>query len=190
MSGYRRAGGLVTEPNGALGRDRSLAALPAGTVAGIRTSDLRRYAFPLGVVALFLTFVLPGNLLISLGVYSDAPGGNPLTKFHPTTYVAVVAALFALYGRRHVGGMTGVFRESPALAWSFVLILVSMVYSGLSIGIGGIAVYVETYLAAALLLIALETGTERQLRFLGYAILAFALLSIVISVIEGRVHTH
>ena len=86
--------------------------------------------------------------------------------------------------------MIGLFRESPALAWSIVLILVSMVYSALNFGVGGTAIYIETYLGAALLLVALETGTERQLRTLGYVILAFALVNVAISVIEARAETH
>jgi hypothetical protein len=151
MSGYRLMGGRASEAFGAPGRDRTLVAPPPTTVIGFRASDLRRYAFPLGFAAVVLMFALPTNLLTNLGLYSDATGGNPLTKFHPATYLAALAAWFALYGRRHGGGMTGLFRESPALAWSIVLILTSMVYSGLSFGIGGTALYVESYLAAALL---------------------------------------
>jgi hypothetical protein len=190
MSGHRRTGSLAVDALDARSRHRNLVA-PASTAAGrIAPSDLGRYAFPLGFAAVALMFALPGNLLVNLGVYSETPGGNPLTKFHPTTYMAVLAALFALYGGRKAGGMIGLFRERPALAWSFVLILTSMVFSGLNFGIGGTALYVETYLGAALVLIALETGTERQLRILGHFILTFALVNIVISVMESRVETH
>jgi hypothetical protein len=189
MSGLRRTGGLAADSFGARVRDRNLVAPPTN-VTGIRSSDLSRYAFPLAFVAVVLVFVLPGSLLAYLGVYSDAPGGNPLTKFHPATYVALLAAWFALYGARHGGGVTGLFRERPALAWSIVLILISMVYSGLSTAVGQPALYIETYLAPALLLIALERGTERQLRILGYAILAFALMNVAFSVVEGQTQTH
>jgi hypothetical protein len=189
MSGFRRTGGLAADSFGGRVRDRNLVA-PPNSAAGLRSSDLSRYAFPLGSVAVVLIFALPGSLLTYLGVYSDAPGGNPLTKFHPATYVAVLAAWFALYGARHGGGVTGLFRERPALAWAVVLILISMVYSGLSTAVGKPALYIETYLAPALLLIALETGTERQLRILGYAILAFALMNVAFSVLEGQTQTH
>jgi hypothetical protein len=190
MSGFRRTGGLAVDSFGARVRDRNLIAPPPTSAAGLRSADLSRYAFPLGFVAVVLVFALPGSLLTYLGVYSDAPGGNPLTKFHPATYMAILAAWFALYGARRGGGVSGLFRERPALAWAIVLILTSMVYSGLSTAVGKPALYIETYLAPALLLIAIETGTERQLRMLGYAILAFALFNVVFSVIEGQTQTH
>jgi hypothetical protein len=126
---------------------------------------------------------------VNLGLYSETPGGNPLTKFHPATYTAVLAAWLALYGGRHSGGMSGLFRDRPALASSVVLILVTIFYSAVNFGVSGTAFYVETYLGAALLLIALETGTERQLRILGYTILVFALVNVAISLMEGKAET-
>ena len=190
MSASRRTGGLAIDPFGPRSRERNLIPPPSTAPIGAKSSDLGRYAFPLGFAVVILTFVLPSNMLVHLGLYSELPGGNPLTKFHPATYMAVLAALFALYGRRHGGGMVGLFRERPVLAWSVILILGATIYSVISFGIGGIALYVETYLSAALLLIALETGTERQLRRLGYFILTAALVNIVISLIETRLATH
>jgi hypothetical protein len=190
MSDYRRAGGLAGEPLSGATRERSLAAPPPSSVFDVGPSNPGNLAFTVGFIAVILTFALPSNLLVNLGLYSETPGGNPLTKFHPATYTAVIAAWLALYGGRHHGGLTGLFRDRPALAWSVVLILVSIVYSALIVGVSGTAFYVETYLGAALLLIALETGTDRQLRALGYTILAFALVNVVISLMEGKVEIH
>jgi hypothetical protein len=149
-----------------------------------------RYAFRLGFAAIVLIFLLPGNLMQYLGLYSDTPGGNPLTKFHPATYLMTLAVWFALYGRRHGGGVSRAFRERPALAWSIVLIGFCMFYSAVNIGISGLAVYVETFLVAALGAIALETGTERQRRILGYTILTFCLVNVGIALLEGRFENH
>jgi hypothetical protein len=190
MSDYSRAVGLAATPLDARSRERTLIPPSPTTAFGFRPSNPGSHAFAVGFVAVMLLFALPSNLLVNIGVYSDAPGGNPLTKFHPATYTAVLAAWLALYGTRHSGGIPGLFRDRPALAWSVVLILVSIAYSALMVGVSGAAFYVETYLAAALLLIALETGTERQLRILGYTILAFALLNVTISLMEGKAETH
>jgi hypothetical protein len=191
MSDDRHADGLAAGPLGGPARERTLVAPPPASVFGVvRASNPRNLAFTVGFIAVILTFALPSNLLVNLGLYSETPGGNPLTKFHPATYTAILAAWLALYGGRHSGGMTGLFRDRPALAWSIVLILVSIVCSAINFGVSGTAFYVETYLAAALLLIALETGTERQLRILGYTILVFALVNVAISLIEGRAETH
>jgi hypothetical protein len=182
--------GLAIQPVGAREGNTRLTALPVTTIRGVWSSDPRRYAFPLGFAAMLLTFGLPSNLLHYLGLYSGSPAGNPLTKFLPGTYVIVVAACVALYGRRHYGGLTGLFRERPVLAWSIFLFVASATYSALRFGISGAAVYVETYLAAAFLSIALQVGAEHQRRILGYAILTFCLVDVGLSVMEGIAHVH
>jgi hypothetical protein len=171
-------------------RERTLAAFPGSNAIGLKRAELKRYGFTLGFVAVVLTFVLPSSLLVYFGLYSDAPGGSVLTKFHPATYVAVLAAFFALYGSKRSGGITGLFRDRPALAWSVALTMTCAVYSVLSVGISGFALFVETYLSAAFATIALETGAERQRRVLGYTILAFAVVNVTISLMEGMTETH
>ena len=170
-------------------RERTLSPYPAADVIGLKHINSRRAAFALGFVAIILTFALPGSLLNAIGLYSYQPGGDPLTKFHPATYVAVLAALVALYGRRQGGGLAGLFRESPALAWSVVLIFFCMAYSTVSLGIGGVAVYVDTFLSAALVTIALDAGTQRQRQILGYTIVAFCVINVGLSVYEDHTQT-
>jgi hypothetical protein len=171
-------------------RERTLSPYPAADVVGQKHINSRRAAFPLGFAAIILTFALPGSLLSAIGLYSYQPGGNPLTKFHPATYAAVLAYLVALYGRRQGGGgLAGLLRESPALAWSMGLIVFCMVYSTVSLGIGGMAVYVDTFLAAALATVALDAGTQRQRQILGYTIVAFCVINVVLSIYEDHAQT-
>ncbi len=171
-------------------RERILAPVPIGQTIGIRRADSAHIAFVLGFITIVLVFLLPASLLVYLKVYSDAPGDSVLTKFHPATYTAVLGAWFALYGNRRSGGVVGLFRERPALAWSIVLILATTVYSVLNFGLSGIALYVETYLAAALTAVALEMGKPRQLRALGYTMVVFCLINVAISLMEGATQTH
>ena len=171
-------------------KEGALAAFRGSSVIGLKRSDPIRHAFPLGFAAIVMTFALPGSLLVYLGLYSDSPADGVLTKFHPVTYVAVLGACFALYGSKRSGGMTGLFRERPALAWSLTLILFCAVYSAFSVGLSGVAVYVETYLAAALATIALEVGTKRQLKVLGYTVLTFCVVNVAMSLLEGATQTH
>jgi polysaccharide biosynthesis protein VpsF len=180
--------GLAIDPGWA--RARSLSALPASALVSVRQSDPRRYAFPLGFAAMLLVFVMPASLLSHLGIEYKSPGGNLLIKIHPATYVAALGAWFALYGRSDGGGVIGLFRERTALAWSAVLFVFCAAYSLVSVGISGGAIYVETYLAAVLMAIALEAGTDHQRRVLGYTILSFALVNIALSVMEGMALTH
>ncbi|HTI84960.1 MAG TPA: VpsF family polysaccharide biosynthesis protein [Acetobacteraceae bacterium] len=171
-------------------RERVLAPVPPGQTIGIRRTDSAHIAFVLGFITVVLIFLLPASLLITLKLYSDAPGDSVLTKFHPATYTAVLGAWFALYGKRRSGGVVGLFRERPGLAWSIALILATTVYSVLNFGLSGIALYVETYLAAALTAVALEMGTPRQLRSLAYTMIVFCLINVVISLMEGATQTH
>ncbi len=165
-------------------RERALAPFPAATNVGFRRFNPQRAAFVLGFLTIVLIFALPASLLNALQLYSEQPGGSPFSKFHPATYAAVLAALLALYSRRRGGGLAGLFRESPALAWSIVLILFCMIYSAVSLGISGVAVYVDTFLAAALVTIALEAGTQRQRQVLGYTIVTFCVINVLISIVE------
>ena len=69
------------------------------------------------------------------------------------------------------------------------LIALCMVYSTLSLGIGGVAVYVDTFLSAALVTIALDAGTQRQRQVLGYTIVAFCVINVVLSIYEDHTQT-
>ena len=162
---------------------------PAADVIGLKHINSRRAAFAFGFVAVILVFALPGSLLNAIGLYSYQSGGNPLSKFHPATYAAVLGSLFALYGRRQGGGLAGLFRDSPALAWSVVLIVFCMVYSAVSLGISGVAVYVDTFLAAGLAAIALDAGTHRQRQILGYTIMTFCVINVFLSIYEEMTQT-
>lgn len=170
-------------------RERSLSPYPAADVIGLKHINSRRAAFAFGFVAVILVFALPGSLLNAIGLYSYQSGGNPLSKFHPATYAAVLGSLFALYGRRQGGGLAGLFRDSPALAWSVVLIVFCMVYSAVSLGISGVAVYVDTFLAAGLAAIALDAGTHRQRQILGYTIMTFCVINVFLSIYEEMTQT-
>jgi hypothetical protein len=187
---------MMSQTSSALGslaantRERILAPVPHDQTIGLRRSDPARRAFVFGFITVILIFLLPASLLVSLKLYSDAPGDSVLIKFHPATYTAILGAWFALYGKRRGGGVAALFRERPTLAWSIVLILASAVYSVLSVGLSGIALFIETYLAAALTAIALEMGTPRQLRALGYTLMIFCLINVAISLMEGATQTH
>jgi hypothetical protein len=155
-----------------------------GEVAPRPNADPTSWAYRCALLGVVLTFLLPSGMLVAFGVYSEDPGGNPLTKFHPATYVFIVAAWLALYDRRGTG-MTELFRSRPLLALSIVLIVACTVYSILVWGASGAALYIETFLSAALAAVALESGTDKQLRQLAQLILAFCLIAVCMSVLEG-----
>jgi hypothetical protein len=169
-------------------------------LAPVRLSDarqrggnqrIRRVAFGLGLLAVIVEFAISGNTLENMGIDYDSPGGNPLIKLHPGTYLILLASFMLLMLARPAGsGVIRFFKATPALASFVVLILFCAFYSIANDGISGAAIYVESFLAAGLLALVLEGGTDRQKRALAWWIIAFVVVSIVISIGEGATQTH
>lgn len=152
--------------------------------------SVSRWAFPLGFAAVLAHFFISGNLLYMLGVDYASANGNPLVKLHPGTFIAVAGAALVLLGGGRADGLRRMYRDTPALATFMTLIPICAVYSVISVGFSGVAVYMESYFAPGLIVLALSVGTPRQLRILGYAVLAIALVNVVISVGESLTQTH
>jgi hypothetical protein len=170
------------------------------TLAPVRLTDarqsggnqrMRRAAFTMGLIAVIVEYAISGNTLEDLGIDYASTGGNPLVKLHPGTYLILIGAFMALMLMRPAGsGLVRFFRATPALASFVMLILFCAFYSIANVGFNGAAVYVESYLAAGLLAVALEAGTDRQKRTLGWWIIGFTVLSIIISIGESLTQTH
>src|SRR3954453_15949597 len=136
------------------------------------SARIRRAAFTIALFAVILEFLLSGNTLELMGIKYASVGGNPLVKLHPATYLAGIACFMVLFMARPAGsGLVRFFRTTPALATYTVLILFCAFYSILNVGFSGAAVYVESYLASALLAVALEAATDRQQRGLAWWII-------------------
>jgi hypothetical protein len=151
----------------------------------------RRAAFVIGLFAVIVAYGISGNTLENWGIDYGGAGGNLLIKLHPATYLVSLAAFIALMLARPAGsGLIRLFRGTPSLAMYIVLILFCAFYSIANVGFSGAAVYVESFLSAALLAIALEGGTDRQKRTLAWWIVGFTIISIIISIGESATQTH
>jgi hypothetical protein len=170
------------------------------TLAPIQLTDARqsggnqrikRAAFGLGLLAVIVEFAISGNSLENLGIDYSSPGGNPLIKLHPGTYLILLGSFLVLMLARPAGsGLIRFFRSTPALASFVVLILFCAFYSIVNDGISGAAIYIESFLSAGLLTLVLEGGTDRQKRALAWWIIGFVVVSIIISIGESATQTH
>ncbi|HEY0181711.1 MAG TPA: VpsF family polysaccharide biosynthesis protein [Rhodopila sp.] len=164
---------------------------PADPQKSVSNQRMRHAAFTVGLLAVIIEFAISGNTLENLGIDYASQGGNLLIKLHPGTYLAALGAFMALVLVRPGGsGLIRFFRETPALALFIVLILFCALYSIANVGFSGAAIYIESYLSAGLLAIALEAGSDRQKRALGWWIIGFCVLSIIISIGESATQTH
>jgi hypothetical protein len=144
-------------------------------------------SFKLGFLAVLLWCALPVNVLYLLGWAYDETGGNPLVKLHPATYVVIVGAGLAILQRTSLRQSRSV---PPGVIAFITIVFLCALYSMVSVGIAASSIYVESYLAAGFLAIALETGSDRGKRLLGYVLLTIIVLNVFISVGEGLTYTH
>jgi hypothetical protein len=174
---------------------RALRILAPARLTDIRSASgnmrIRKAAFSIALFGVILEFALSGNTLENLGIDYASPGGNPIIKLHPATYLSAIACCMVLFMIRPAGsGIVRFFRATPSLAAFTIMILFCAFYSIANVGFSGAAVYVESYLAAAMLAVALEAGTDRQKRSLAWWIISFCVLSIIISIGESITQTH
>lgn len=170
------------------------------TLAPVRLSDprqtignqrMRRAAFAIALLAVILEFAISGNTLEAIGIGYASPGGNPLIKLHPGTYLVMIATFMVLVLARPAGsGLARWLRVTPALAAFTMLTLFCVFYSIANTGFSGAAIYVESYLSAGMLAVALEGGTDRQKRALAWWIVGFCVVNVIISIGEAATGTH
>lgn len=145
-------------------------------------------AFSWALLSVVCLFVLPANLLFLLGIDYDGSGGSPLTKIHPSTYVALIGAGVAVLHRLRL-------RRAPLPAVPITTTFMAVttlcaVYAMISIGATSISNYIDTFLAAGLLTYALDDSDLHQRRMLGYTILVLSLVSVVVSLGEDYAQAH
>ena len=143
----------------------------------------------LAFAAIILNLVLPANLLYAWGINYDAPGGSPLAKFHPGTYLAVIAFAMKLCARRApFAALSTCLRTNPAAIFFLAMIVFCFVLGILSNGLSGTAMYIENFVPAILLVLILDDASDRAQRVLAYLMLGFCLANAVISVGETLLH--
>jgi hypothetical protein len=182
--------GLTSASEPALGRQRALRLLRASRLKD-QESEASTVAFTLALLAVVLEFTVSGNTLSVLGISYDVPGGNPLVKFLPGTYMAVFAGLFSLVsGARRNRGVGHLLSKAPALVVFLGLTVFSAIYSAFNVGLTGAGVYLDTYLSAGFLAVAMLDANERQRALFARVVLSMCVLNVLISILESMRQDH
>ena len=137
--------------------------------------------------AVGLQLTVSANLLYLLGIDYAHPGGNPLGKFHPATYLLALA-MFLAWRTRPIGGANP--RPPRELRFFLGAMFAVMVWSTLFVGPSGVAVYVESYAVAGLFAVMvhrLDAATRLTLARLTAALVAF---NVVLALGETIAHAH
>ena len=154
------------------------------------SATLRWTAFALATVSVVLSLTVSANLLYVAGIDYAHPGGNPLVKFHPATWMLLVSLACLVIGTDPVGALLGMLRRDAALAGFLVLMTLTIVYSVISVGASGVAVYVESYLSAGLLALASRQFEPGQRRAIGLIVVGLLGLNAALAVCETIAQFH
>ena len=75
---------------------------------------MRCATFTLGLLAVIVEFAISGNTVENFSIDYSSPGGNPLVKLHPGTYLVSLAAFMVLFLTRPAGsGLIRFFKGTP-----------------------------------------------------------------------------
>ncbi len=143
------------------------------------------FAFALTFLAVLASFTISGNTLTVLGTHYAEPGGNPLLKIHPATYLAVMAAIASLFSGSSAQSRLGyIFGKAPALFFFLGFTVFCSAFSAINVGLTGAGVYVDNYLSAGAIAIAMFSANGRQRRSIAYLILVLCMINVLISLAE------
>lgn len=85
--------------------------------------DVRPFAVGLTFLSILALFLLSGQMLNLVGIPYDAPGGNPLIKIHPASYLSMLALAAWIVADGGLSVFLGrTWRENPGLLALFLAI--------------------------------------------------------------------
>ena len=145
----------------------------------------------LATLAVASHFFVSSNLLFVAGIPYNVPGGIPLLKFHPATYLIALAAILAARerrGRPRQPQRSG--KGVPATVIFIVAMLLCSIFSRVSIGTRGAAVFIDNFVSAGLLAYVVEGWTREERQTIGRLMLVLSLANVVVAVAETVTHRH
>jgi hypothetical protein len=138
--------------------------------------------FWLSVLAILLQFVFPYVVLEAMGMDAEK------LKVHPSTVLVVACGIYAL-----VKGIVPLHqrcRESPGLLLFVFGIPLLNIYSFWFTGLSGAALYTESFWAAGMLALMLETASPEQRRVLARILITLCVINIFVALFESATATN
>ena len=141
------------------------------------------------IVIVVLLLGVSGGMLWEVGYNYDGLTGSPATKIHPSTYLLFVAALWRAFaaGNPLRFGLARI-AVLPAASWLLVLSILLLVLTALRGGVG-LAGFIDTFSAPALLALLLADYGEADLKPLTATLHAMLAINAVMGLLEYAAHT-
>ncbi len=154
---------------------------PTPARSSLRRSGQYTAIFWWAVFAIFLQFVLTGNLLNAAGIHVPI-------KVHPASIIVLFCVIYLL-----IRGDVPIqvrFREAPGLMLFVLGIPLLGIYSIIFNGYSGSMVYIESFWSAGLLAISLESASNKQKRTLAWILLALCVIDALVGIYESLTYTN
>jgi hypothetical protein len=141
----------------------------------------RSAGWALLVLAVVLYLAISALTLAKLGIPYDLPGGSPLVKLHPGTWVLLLASLLALADNGHpLAVLFRSLRQVPALATYLGCMGFVAVWAVWRNGTSGAAFIVDTlWMPGLAWLVLLQYGPARHRRLLGGMLVLLGLNALI-----------
>jgi hypothetical protein len=145
-----------------------------------------RLSVALAMLSLVMQLTISANLLMILGIHYDIPGGNPIVKINPATYVAVLALAVRLFdGGDPFGALLRLFAANRLIATFVIAFIACIAYSLITIGVTGSASLIDSYLSAGILMLVLCDLSAAERRLLGTIMLSLFMINVTIAITES-----
>lgn len=137
-------------------------------------------------VVILLT-VLPGTMLGLIGWNYSGLGGNPLTKIHPATYLALALGAFLMlfsWNERDLSGGRVRYMPLPVLTYALCIVAI-LAFLMLFHGGGSIAFMLDSLLMPAVVIFLILHLTPQQQAFLFRLLVALFVVNVLIGIGEA-----
>jgi len=165
--------------------------LPGQRVRNAVSAGVSTLPFALILLAVAVEFCISGNSLSQMGISYSEPGGSPLVKLHPATYLAIAGAAVAVAtGSSQDRGLGYLLGKAPALLVFIMVMIFCTFFATVNVGIMGAGVYLDTYLSAGALALVMVNASDRQRGILARLLVGLFLINVFISLAEYIHHDH
>jgi len=134
-----------------------------------------------GVIAIFLQFLITGNLLQAIGI-------EAAIKMHPGSIIVFLCAIYAVF--RGTIPLHQRLHDAPGLMAFVIVIPLLGIYSIFFNGYSGSAVYLESFWSAGLLALVMEPATPKQKRTLAKILMALCVFNALVGILESVTHNN
>lgn len=148
----------------------------------LQVSPFSQWLVSLG---LFLYLVVPGNLLVSLGIPYSLPGGSVLVKLHPGSYLILLAFVLTLLRGQPIDNLARLFRQSRWLVLYVAIVISTLLFTIARFGMGGLGFFFDTLLIPALLAAVLLCMAPQNQRWLFYLIVVLTVINAMLGIVES-----